>query len=136
MQEKPKRAKYGNKISYICSECSSPATKGQKFCRWCKSEAKPDLFDSKEELSRWHILKQQEKLGLIRNLQRQVEFKLQVNGILICTYKADFVYEEKGLHQWISIVEDKKGGNATITKDFLIKKKLMKALFGIDILIT
>lgn len=136
MQEKPKRTKYGNKISYICQECSSPATKEQKFCRWCKSDKKPDKFDSKEELSRWHVLKQQEKLGLIRNLQRQVDFKIEVNGVPICTYKADFNYDEKKGDVWESIVEDKKGGDATITKEFLLKKKLMLACYGIDILIT
>jgi hypothetical protein len=52
-----------------------------------------------------------------------------VNGILICTYIADFTYTRDGKY----IVEDFKG---VLTDVFKLKRKLMKAIFNIDILIS
>lgn len=52
-----------------------------------------------------------------------------INDVLICTYYADFTYWEKGKY----IVEDKKGVRTPV---FNLKKKLLKAILGIDILIT
>ena len=53
-------------------------------------------FDSGAEGERYKILKAKEKAGLIKNLQMQVNYPLLVNGLKICDYRADFVYEEIG----------------------------------------
>ncbi len=58
-----------------------------------------------------------------------MRFPLRVNSELICTYVADFCYTENGKY----IVEDVKG---TRTREYVIKAKLMKALFGITVLET
>ena len=51
---------------------------------------------------------------------------IKVNGISVCTYKADFTYIENGE----SITEDVKGYKTAIYK---LKKKLMKVVNNIDI---
>lgn len=86
-------------------------------------------FDSKKEANRYGILRLLEKQGLISELRCQVPFKMYVTGLLICTYKADFCYVENGK----AVVEDVKG---FITKEFKLKKRLMKALFDIEIKIS
>jgi hypothetical protein len=71
-----------------------------------------------------------ESQGAITNLRRQVPFELKVAGKLICRYKADFVYDEKGKQ----VVEDVKGQTAgSPYRLFTLKKKLMAALHGIDV---
>lgn len=91
-------------------------------------------FDSKWESERYLYLKSLEKAGRCRNLELQVRFPIVVNGEKICTYVADFRYEkEKADGEWESIVEDAKGVE---TADFKLKKKLMKAVHGIEIFLS
>ena len=92
-------------------------------------------FDSAKEAHRWAELKLLERAGKIYNLQRQVPFVLipkQVrDGKVIerpVVYKADFVYTENGE----DIVEDTKS-EATKTKEYIIKRKLLLWQFGIRI---
>ena len=92
------------------------------------------LFDSAAESRRWSELKLAEHCGDILDLQRQVEYKIVVNGQLICKYRADFVYREN----WEgsngrTIVEDVKSEATRKLPVYRLKKKLMKAIFGIEI---
>lgn len=93
-------------------------------------------FASKAEAKRDAELQLLVKAGKIRNLQRQPRFPLEVNDVLVCTYVADWRYEEitkyrvpghpDELEQLdADVVEDRKGA---LTKDFKIKFKLAKAL--------
>ena len=97
-----RRAKYGNKKTII---------DGIKF-------------DSKREAQRYGALQLMLKAGLISNLRLQVPYQINVNGMKVCKYVADFVYEDKG----VEIVEDVKGMRTPI---YNLKKKLMKAVFGV-----
>lgn len=83
-------------------------------------------FDSKLEADRYLELKLLEKQGVISELVFHKKYPLYVNNILICSYEADFVYKSNGKE----IVEDTKG---FLTKEYKIKKKLMSAVYGIDI---
>ncbi len=83
-------------------------------------------FHSKKEARRFEELKLLEKAGEIDNLQTQVKFDLSINGTRIATYTADFVYLENGKQ----IVEDVKGYP---NDRWPMKKKLMKAIHGIEI---
>lgn len=87
-------------------------------------------FDSKGERDRWVQLLQLERVGEIRMLHRQVSFPIEVEGVKICKYVADYVYTAPNGEE---IVEDFKGKE---TPEFRLKKKLMKACYGIDILVT
>ncbi len=89
-------------------------------------------FHSKGEAKRWQELQVLERLGKITHLERQVEYPLKVNGFLIGKYVADFVYLQEG-GAWAVTVEDFKG---VITDTYRLKKKLMWAIHGIDILET
>jgi hypothetical protein len=86
-------------------------------------------FPSQRESYRWQKLKIVEKAGAISDLRRQVTYKLRVNGVHITNYRADFVYVRNGE----TVVEDSKG---FLTKEYLIKRALMKAIYGITILET
>ena len=90
-------------------------------------------YDSMKEYRRFKELSLLERAGAIQNLQRQVEFELipsqRINGKVAerpCKYVADFVYQQDGK----KVVEDTKGFR---TKDYIIKRKLMLWVHGIQI---
>jgi hypothetical protein len=91
-------------------------------------------FDSRHEMRRYQELSVLESGGAIRNLRRQVPFDLAVNGVKVCRYVADAVYDERvgQLAQWQTVVEDAKSP-ATRTPVYRLKRALMRALMGIDI---
>jgi hypothetical protein len=111
---------------------SQPANKrGGRVSKYgnIKAEADGMTFDSKAERGRWMDLRLIEKVGDIAELRRQVVYPLDVNGVHICDYKADFTYLGKdGL-----VVEDSKGYR---TREYMMKAKLMLACHGIKILET
>lgn len=92
------------------------------------------VFDSKHEYHRWIELKYMERVGLIKNLERQVPYELipaqRKDGRVIeraCKYIADFAYQTQDGKE---IVEDAKGYRTDVYK---IKKKLMLQKYGIEI---
>jgi hypothetical protein len=86
-------------------------------------------FDSAKEANRWTELTLEERAGKITNLRRQVPFALVVNRINVANYVADFVYLRNGRE----VVEDSKGMR---TEVYRLKAKLMRAVWGIEILET
>jgi hypothetical protein len=88
-------------------------------------------FQSKKEARRYQELKLLVSAGQISGLKRQVRFPLFVNGELITTYVCDFQYTEiEGGYPKRVVTEDTKGFK---TPDYIIKRKLMKALHGIEV---
>lgn len=104
-------------------------------------------FDSKKEARYYLLLRQMEKDGEISNLRLQVQYELipavyrdeirvlktKTKTIRKCVqravhYIADFVYTNK---DGIDIVVDTKGFR---TKEYILKKKMMLAFNGIEIL--
>ena len=92
-----------------------------------KTQIDGRTFDSKLEASRYCELKRLQAGGIISGLQCQVPFKLEVNGALVCTYRADFVYLDIDNRR---VVDDSKGMR---TKANVLNRKLMKEVLGIDI---
>ena len=91
-------------------------------------------FDSKWESERYGQLKAMERGGIVTDLELQVKYDIVINDIKICKYIADFVYKEESSDGKIrEIVEDAKGFE---TPEFKLKKKLMKAVHGIDIFLS
>ena len=88
-------------------------------------------FHSKKEATRYQELKLMERAGEIKDLQLQVKYSLDVNGVHICNYIADFVYFDYRFSK--VIVEDTKGKRI---QPYPIKAKLMKACHDIDIFET
>jgi hypothetical protein len=99
-----------------------------------KTEIDGIVFDSAAESRRWAGLKLAEKCGDIVELQRQVVYKLVVNEQLICKYIADFVYHAnwEGSDRQL-IVEDVKSEATRKLPVYRLKKKLMAACYGIEI---
>ena len=85
-------------------------------------------FDSLAEANRYQQLKLLKQAGEIDELAVHPSFDIVVNGCKVCKYIADFYYfdHQKGEH----IVEDVKGVKTAV---YRLKKKLMKAVHGIDI---
>ena len=92
------------------------------------------VFDSIKERDRFIILEASQNAGEISELKRQVRYQLipdqYENGKLVergVDYIADFTYRTA---EGTFVVEDTKG---FITKEYIIKRKLMRWLFGIAI---
>ena len=88
-------------------------------------------FDSRKEADRYRDLLLMERAGHIRNLELQPRYDLVVNGHKLGFYKADFRYEEVVTGQ--SVTEDVKSP-VTKTAVYRLKKKLVKALYGVEII--
>lgn len=102
-------------------------------------------FDSQKEARRYDELTALERAGQIRELRMQVDFTLQEayndgkgQRVRAIRYRADFTYmkqsfvDRDGEWQWALVVEDVKS-RATRTKEYILKRKLMKERFNIDI---
>lgn len=88
-------------------------------------------FDTDRERHRHAELLHLERDGEIRDLQRKVRFELRVNRQVICYYIADFTYKKAVGN--VFVVEDVKGRRV---REYFLKKRLMKACHGIDVLDT
>ena len=103
-------------------------------------------FDSEKEMYRYIRLKSMQEEGLISDLRMQVPYeiipavyeeetvqlKTKVKTVTKCVqraayYLADFVYKDKDGNE---IILDTKGFR---TKEYLLKKKMMRAFLGITI---
>lgn len=107
-------------------------------------------FDSQKEARRYDELAVLERAGKIRELRLQVDFTLQEaytdsegSRVRAIRYRADFSYKKRPAYWtgyerqcpddgWILVVEDVKS-RATRTKEYVMKRKLMKERFNIDI---
>lgn len=124
-KKKSKRPSSLDEILGIADSNSSPKKRNSKFN--AKKTVIGDIcFDSKFEAERYSTLRIMEKSGIISDLRLQVAYSLDVNGVKICTYIADFVYIENAK----TVVEDAKGVK---TPEYRLKKKLMLAIHNIDI---
>lgn len=83
------------------------------------------VIDSKREAKRWRELQLMEATGEIKNLERQVTYKLVVNGVKVCAIKPDFRYN---LHTGQVVIEDVKSEITRKNPAYRIKKKLFEAL--------
>lgn len=116
--------------------------------KYGNKKAKHDgmVFDSRRERNRYIILSALQRAGEISDLRMQVTYELlpaiyemeekqlktKVKKVQRCAqravhYIADFVYKDKEGNE---VVEDTKGMR---TKEYLLKKKMMRALLGIQI---
>ena len=139
---------------------SSPAADGQQ--KASKYHNKPTErvtpsgavlhFDSQKEARRYDHLIALEQAGQIRDLRLQVDFTLQEaytdkegRRVWAIRYRADFTYYRppgSGSHAaywadqagapWVLVVEDVKS-RPTRTKEYLLKRKMLKDKLGIDI---
>lgn len=115
-----------------------------------KSERMYDgkLFASKAEMKRWIFLCQLEREGKIRNLQRQVNYKLILpNGVPIrvgrkqqvARFTLDHEYEvpagndADGAQKWTTIYEDVKG---FMTPEVRLRLGVFEAIYGFKVTVV
>jgi hypothetical protein len=92
-------------------------------------------FASAREAKRWNALCGYEQAGLITHLERQVTYVLapavnlhgETRKKPALRYVADFRYRDENGQ---TVVEDAKGHE---TKEFRVKRHLMKSVHGIDV---
>lgn len=101
---------------------------GSSKYRAVRTSCGEHMHASKKEALRCKELRLMEISGKIKALKQQPGFEIEVNGSLVCSYRADFSYYADG--NWV--VEDCKGMRTPV---YRLKKKLMKAN-GIEILET
>ena len=102
-----------------------------------KTEYDGIVFDSRHEAIRWRELKLLQQAGEIADLQRQVKYilipaQVDEDGKIAeraVSYVADFVYRD--MRSGETVVEDAKGMH---TRDYIIKRKLMRYVHGIKIM--
>lgn len=92
-------------------------------------------FDSLKESRRWNDLKIRQRIGEIKNLARQIPFKLRAHGQDICVLRMDFTYDEKQGDKWVTVFEDVKGYDGG-TPSWKLKSKIFEAQFNVKIRIT
>jgi len=85
-------------------------------------------FDSKAEAAYYAALKLRERAGEVTDVELQRPYALTVNGVLVATYRADFVFWDVSLRR--RRVIDVKG---VMTPVFRLKQKLMRACHKVEI---
>ncbi len=118
------------------SEAEKQPPQTRKYRNKVVEDAEHGRFDSQKEFKRFLELKLLEKAGEIANLRRQDRISLDVNQEHICDYVSDFRYIEKIPNQegkWRIVIEDVKSPATKKLSTYRIKKKLVKALYGIEI---
>jgi hypothetical protein len=96
-----------------------------------KVEADGFAFDSKAEARVWADLKVRERCGEIVQLQRQVPFRLAVNGEHVCAWIADFTWVEVPSGEFIAA--DVKSAFSRTLPVYRLKRKLFRSCMGFDI---
>ena len=100
------------------------------------------VFDSIGEYRLYQSLMQRKKAvkpeERVVTIERQVRYPLAVNGQKICTYVADFVVtfgdgRTKVIDFKNPYLAKGKGKSTPAVQLFQVKRKLMKALFGIEV---
>ena len=94
-----------------------------------RTEADGIKFDSSKEAKYYGILKLRKAAGEL-TFERQVKYDFTINGILVCAYVADFVLTISGKKE----VVDVKSEISRKNRAYRIKYKLMKAVYGVDII--
>lgn len=128
-RQRPKKPPRNKKPPQLPGDVTDDKAVYSKY-RAKKTEVDGITFDSVREAKRYGTLKLMQLAGEITDLHLQAAFPLVINGVLICTYKSDFTYRNKAGDY---IVEDVKG---FITREYKMKRKLMKAIYGITIVET
>lgn len=120
---------HGNGADIAAQEDAEKANPYSKY-RAKRTEVDGIMFASKAESRRYITLRDMQKRGEIHNLELQPRFRLEVNGVKICDYIADFRYRDESGDE---VIEDVKG---VITPQYRMKRNLMLAVHGIEILET
>lgn len=106
------------------------AAKNSKYKGQPTQTADGEKFRSHVEANFWTRCTLLMKTGEILKVEREVRYELVVNGVFICTYFLDFkVYYADGRIEHVDTKSE-----ATLTPIYRIKKQLMLACHGIELI--
>jgi hypothetical protein len=109
--------------------------KGQQNAKTSKYKGKPtetadgQKFQSHHEANYYTRLLMMQRSGEKFTFERQVRFEININGYMVCEYVADFVVKHPDGK--VEVIDTK--SEATLTPIYRLKKKLMLAVHGIEI---
>ncbi len=83
-------------------------------------------FSSKKEAREDCFLLTRLRANEIKAFRRQPSFAIRINGVKVCTYRADWEYLEWQKDRWVPVIHDAKGVRTPV---FNLKWKLMQALY-------
>lgn len=104
-----------------------PAFRPKGFRKYGEKKARVGdiTFHSKREAVHYQELLILQQAGeIIGEIERQVLFRLEVNGKIVTRYKPDFVYTRKDGRR---VIDETKG---FYTRDWQIRWKLLQAIHG------
>ena len=111
----------------MAARAAAAPARGRKYGNK-KVEIDGHQFDSKAEGLRYMVLRERQRAGEINNLRLHPKYPLEINGVLVCRYEGDFLYQVTLTERWV--LEDVKGVKTAV---YRLKKKLLRAVHGIDI---
>jgi hypothetical protein len=117
-----------------CERCGGPLERlpgGRSKYGARRTESHGRTFASKAEATRYGELVLLQSQGLIAGLECQPRFPLVVNGVKVADYFADYRYTETDTGR--VVVEDVKSEPTRKLAAYRLKKKLVLALHGVDI---
>ena len=88
-----------------------------------------ERFDSKKEAARYAELQVLERAGAISGLRLKPKYEFVHNGVRIGAFTPDYEYVEDGQ----LIVEDTKSPSTRRETSYRLRKKMLKAFFGLDV---
>lgn len=104
--------------------------KRQKF-NASRTTVGSERFDSGREAQYHGELLYRQKAGEIENIQRQPEYLITHDGIVVASFRPDFRFLVRATRRWE--VHEVKGGKATRTEAYRLRRRLVEAQYGIEI---
>lgn len=126
---------------FSCPKCHALYTQEQGRCqnRRCNPQKYRNhkvtvdgrTYDSQKECTRWHELCVLQEAGKISHLVYHPSYEIVVAGVYIGKMTLDSRYHDNERN--IDVYEDVKGGRVTATRDYRLRKKIVEAIYGIEI---
>jgi uncharacterized protein DUF1064 len=122
-----------NKGKFYCLDCEGHVSATNKYGAE-KAGCGKHLHDSGREAQRCRELQQMQRGGLICSLETYPKYELVVGAVKICNFIPDFRYRRKGVRGGVGdiVLEDCKS-RPTMTPVYRLKKKLLKAIYDLDV---
>jgi hypothetical protein len=94
-------------------------------------DAQGVYWHSRKEHRHWLVLRAAEAAGLVRDLRRQVRYRLTVNGVEVGSYVADFTFFDAETDR--VVVQDTKSPATRKLPLYRLKRNLMRAVWGLAV---
>jgi hypothetical protein len=108
-----------------------PARKPAKYRNKPFRDRAGVYWHSRKEYRHWLVLRAAEAAGLVRDLRRQVRYRLTVNGVEVGSYVADFVFFDPETDR--VVVQDVKSPATRKLPLYRLKKALLRAVWGLAV---